>query len=155
MSDELDGYEDCARAFNAFMSASAAILSRVTQALDDHFSLSVNEFNALACLDAGSQDSRPLATICEAVRLSQPAISRLADRLEHRGLIERRSGLEDRRNVRIRLTANGQALLRRATPVYAAAVHETFFKRLTVHEREVFRKMLMKLDATNDDDGKN
>ncbi|EJK88014.1 MULTISPECIES: MarR family winged helix-turn-helix transcriptional regulator [Rhizobium] len=154
MSDELDDYEDCTRAFNAFMGASAAILARVTQALDEHFSLSINEYNALACLDAGGQESRPLMAICEAVRLSQPAISRLADRLEHRGLIERQSGLEDRRNVCIQLTTDGRALLHRAMPVHAAAAHETLFKRLTLHEREVFRKILMKLDATNDDDGK-
>ncbi|MCY0905421.1 MarR family winged helix-turn-helix transcriptional regulator [Arthrobacter sp. H14-L1] len=46
------------------------------------------------------------------VLLSQPSISRMVDRLEQQGLVERKTVPEDRRGVLIRLTHTGRQLQR-------------------------------------------
>jgi DNA-binding MarR family transcriptional regulator len=49
----------------------------------------------------------------------------LVDRLEIRGLVQRRRGNNDRREVRVHLTADGAALLRRLTDAHRAELRET------------------------------
>lgn len=46
-------------------------------------------------------------------RMSPPAMTKQIDRLERDGLVERTQSVEDRRRVAIRLTEEGQRLLRR------------------------------------------
>jgi len=46
-------------------------------------------------------------------RVSPPAMTKHVDRLERDGLVERKPSEDDRRRVGIRLTENGQRLLRR------------------------------------------
>jgi DNA-binding MarR family transcriptional regulator len=45
--------------------------------------------------------------------MSPPAMTKQIDRLERDGLVERTQSVEDRRRVAIRLTEEGQRLLRR------------------------------------------
>lgn len=56
------------------------------------------------------------------VSLSQGTVTSILDRLEKHGLIERYRSLSDRRVVHARLTASGEAVLRKAPPL----LHERF-----------------------------
>jgi DNA-binding MarR family transcriptional regulator len=56
------------------------------------------------------------------VLLSQPALSRLVDRLADRGLIERCADPADGRGVRLSLTRDGRALQRRVGRAHARDV---------------------------------
>lgn len=55
--------------------------------------------------------------------LTQYNLSRLLDRLEREGLIERKTCPEDGRSRWILLTASGRALRRKMWPAYAAAIN--------------------------------
>jgi len=60
--------------------------------------------------------------ISERVHLSQSALSRLVARLEKDGLVERGLCAEDRRGVRVTLTAKGRALHREVLPAQRAVL---------------------------------
>ncbi|MFJ3442380.1 MarR family winged helix-turn-helix transcriptional regulator [Streptomyces sp. NPDC086081] len=60
--------------------------------------------------------------IAERVHLSQSALSRLIARLEREGLVERCMCPEDRRGVRVSLTAAGRALHDELLPVQRAVL---------------------------------
>lgn len=54
--------------------------------------------------------------------LAQPNLSRLLDRMEAAGLVERTACEEDRRGQLVSITSAGRDLRRRVWPVYAAAL---------------------------------
>lgn len=60
--------------------------------------------------------------ISERVHLSQSALSRLIARLEKDGLVQRCMCPEDRRGVRVALTAKGRTLHREVLPVQRAVL---------------------------------
>ncbi|KOV57228.1 MarR family winged helix-turn-helix transcriptional regulator [Streptomyces sp. MMG1121] len=60
--------------------------------------------------------------ISERVHLSQSALSRLIGRLEKDGLVDRAMCAEDRRGVRVVLTAKGRALHGEVRPVQRAVL---------------------------------
>ena len=71
--------------------------------------LSRSLYNALRITAAAASDGIPVRTIAEDMIVREPDISRLVDRLEEAGLVERRRSTEDRRVVRVRVTRAGIA----------------------------------------------
>jgi DNA-binding MarR family transcriptional regulator len=68
--------------------------------------------------------------IAERVLLSHSGLSRLIDRIEDAGLVERRQCETDRRAFYVALTDEGRDMLERMWPVYARGVSEDFLPAL-------------------------
>jgi DNA-binding MarR family transcriptional regulator len=66
--------------------------------------------------------------------IAQPNLSRLLDRMEAAGYLQRQPCAEDRRGLEVVLTATGHALLRQMWPVYRAAIQRHVGARLHVGE---------------------
>lgn len=64
------------------------------------------------------------AELCRYLGLDSGSMTRMLDRLEHKGLILRNRCPDDRRQVRLALTAGGQRLADRVPEVGAAAMNE-------------------------------
>ncbi|WP_128430037.1 MarR family winged helix-turn-helix transcriptional regulator [Streptomyces cyaneus] len=71
---------------------------------------------------SGSDPALRVQEISERVHLSQSALSRLIARLEKDGLVERCMCAEDRRGVRVALTAKGRTLHGEVLPVQRAVL---------------------------------
>ena len=71
--------------------------------------LSRSLYNALRITAAAASAGIPVRTIAEDMIVREPDISRLVDRLEAAGLVERRRSTKDRRVVRVRATRAGIA----------------------------------------------
>ncbi|MER6680256.1 MarR family winged helix-turn-helix transcriptional regulator [Streptomyces olivaceoviridis] len=97
----------------------------VDRALHGH-GLCASDFEVLdllaegAAADGGS--AYRVQEISDRVHLSQSALSRLIGRLEKDGLVERAMCPEDRRGVRVVLTAKGRALHGEVRPVQRAVL---------------------------------
>ncbi|MFB7497563.1 MarR family winged helix-turn-helix transcriptional regulator [Streptomyces sp. NPDC056161] len=95
------------------------------RALNGH-GLCASDFEVLDLLsqDAGadSECSLRVQEISDRIHLSQSALSRLIARLERDGLVERGMCEEDRRGVRVALTAKGRALYGQVLPVQRAVL---------------------------------
>ncbi|GAA3047289.1 MarR family winged helix-turn-helix transcriptional regulator [Streptomyces glomeratus] len=111
--------------WRAILALHARTQCELDRALHAH-GLCASDFEVLDLL---SEDSVPDGTyayrvqeISERVHLSQSALSRLVARLEKDGLVERAMCAEDRRGVRVALTAKGRAVHREALPVHRAVL---------------------------------
>lgn len=98
----------------------------IDRALHEH-GLCASDFEVLDVLASGSTSdtgacSLRVQEISERVHLSQSALSRLVARLEKDGLLERAMCTEDRRGVRVALTAKGRALHGAVLPVQRAVL---------------------------------
>ena len=81
----------------------------------------------------------------ERVLLAQYNLSRLLDRMEGDGLVERERCSEDARCQWVRSTPAGEALRRRMWPVYSQAIAEAIGSRLTEPQSERLAELLGKL----------
>lgn len=108
--------------------------------------VSMREYDVLYTL-AKHGDPMRLSELRSRVLLSQPALSRLVDRLIQRGLLNRCTDDEDRRAVRIWLTKQGQDIQRRIGRVHAKSVAQEIGSALTPEEIHELRRIATKLAA--------
>lgn len=73
--------------------------------------LSMPQYNALRILRGAGREGLACREIGARMIHRVPDVTRLLDRLESRGLVQRERELEDRRVVRVRITDEGKALL--------------------------------------------
>ncbi len=95
-------------AWEAMLSAHAALLKQFA-AEDIWTDLSMREYDVLYTLSKCREPLR-ISELNRHVLLSQPALSRMVDRLAGRGLVERQPDPADGRGVRLALTGAGRAL---------------------------------------------
>ena len=96
-----------------------AAIRRIIRAVDLHSRRLVEEYGLtgpqLAVLrEAGRLGHTSISPLARAVHLSQPTVTGILDRLERRGLVERRRNAADRRAVNVTVTAEGHKILNRA-----------------------------------------
>ncbi len=89
-------------------------------------------------------DGLPLSEVGKRVFLDKPAITGLADRLEHDELVERRRSKTDRRVVELYLTPKGRDLLEEMDSI-AVKVDRELVSVLEKAELEQFRNTLIKI----------
>lgn len=82
------------------------------------------------------------------VLLTQPSISRMVDRLEARGLIQRRTPENDRRGVLIGLTEDGAALQKKVGRTHVHNIMELMEVALTDQEMQTLLELTNKLRAS-------
>lgn len=78
--------------------------------------LDASDHDVLITLAQGPADGLRPTELAARVLLTKSGMTRLLDRLEERGLIERRACATDRRGQLVALTRKGRYLLARATP---------------------------------------
>ena len=82
------------------------------------------------------------------VLLTQPSISRMVDRLESRGLIQRKTPENDRRGVLVGLTAEGVALQKKVGREHVRKIMELMEAALTDEEMRTLLELTGKLRAS-------
>lgn len=95
--------------------------------------------------EAGETAPSRLASSCG---LTRGAVSKLIDRLLHKGFASRTESSGDRRYQDVKLTAAGYALVPKLGEL-ADRNDEEFFSRLSAKEREALVATLKKLAAVN------
>jgi DNA-binding MarR family transcriptional regulator len=89
-------------------------------------------------------------TLARSIGLDTSTIAGVIDRLEARGLMQRKSSPEDRRVRLLSLTHEGQNLLQAVEPDMLKA-QQRILKPLPAAERDAFMRMLRKLVAANNE----
>ena len=93
-------------AFLAILSAADALAAELEAVLKES-DLSATQYNVLRILRGAGDEGLPCGRIAERMITRDPDMTRLLDRLEKRGLIERSRDVEDRRIVRGRISPAG------------------------------------------------
>jgi len=111
-------------AWHALISAKVASWNTLERELGESHGLGVSDFEVLDHL-AGKPDGCRAQNLADAVHLSQSALSRLADRLERHGLVERGYCSTDRRGINLVLTDAGRAKHAQALRTYVDVLART------------------------------
>ena len=122
---------DPQRLWSALVAVYQPVLRDVVTALERDADIDSGAYSALAYLDqaGGRMRLRELHDLMR-VRYSQPGLSRLVQRLEDDGAVERRVDPDDRRGSIVSLTRAGRTRFRRARQVYDAALAEHLGRNL-------------------------
>lgn len=126
-SDQLD-------AWSALVGVYQSVLHDVVRALEEDAGLDSGVFSALAYLARAEPAGRlRLGELQELMhpRYSQPGLSRLVQRMEADGLVERRPDPDDGRAGILVLTPAGKSRFGRADAVYTEALREHFGRHLS------------------------
>src|SRR5262249_36597881 len=107
-------------AWEALLTAHASLMKQFA-AQDIREDISMREYDALARMSKCPEPLR-VGELIRHVLLSQPALSRLVDRLADRGLIRRTADPSDGRGIRLSLTGDGLALQQRIGRRHARSV---------------------------------
>jgi len=77
--------------------------------------------------------------------LNKHNLSRLLDRLQSQGLLERNACEEDGRGNRVRITPEGENILKNMWPVYRFTIQENFGDKLNQKELEQLIQTLSRI----------
>lgn len=108
--------------------------------------VNMREYDVLYTLSKKRTPMRLSEVQC-GVLLSQPALSRMVERLVHRGLLNRETDTEDGRAVRISLTEEGAKVQREVGRAHAKSVAREVGSRLSSEEIMELRRLCDKLAA--------
>ena len=96
------------------------------------------------------EEEMPLASLVDNVVLSRSGLTRLLDRMEAAGLVERKLAKNDRRRFEVSLTDAGKKEFERVWPKHQQAVRERCLAYLTNDEMAVIHNALSKVIEANE-----
>ena len=123
-------------------------LSELNLLLKPH-GLSESQYNVLRILRGAGQRGLTCQGVSERMLTRLPDVTRLLDRLEKSGLIDRRHSLEDRRRVDVTLREEGKELLSRLDQ-QVLQLHSRQFQNLDPLELTELNRLLLKSLRTQD-----
>jgi DNA-binding MarR family transcriptional regulator len=123
---------DTQRLWTALVAVYQPVLREVVDALERDAGIDSGTYSALAYLDQAGGRMRigDLHALLR-VRYSQPGLSRLVQRMERDGIVERRIDPDDRRGTVVSLTRAGRTRFRGAHDVETAALDEHLGRNLS------------------------
>jgi DNA-binding MarR family transcriptional regulator len=128
---------DPLQSWSALVNVYQSVLHDVVAALDQQTGIDSGVFSALAYLERAEPPHRlPMGELQRAMhpRYSQPGFSRLVQRMESDGLVERRVDRADRRATIIVTTRAGRKQFCEANTVYIAALRTSYGLHLRASE---------------------
>jgi DNA-binding MarR family transcriptional regulator len=133
-------------AWEALMSAHSSLI-RSFAAEDLWGDISMKEYDVLYTLSK-CDEPISLTELNQHVLLSQPALSRMVDRLAGRGLVHRVADDRDHRGLRLSLTEDGRAVQHRVGRRHGRSVAQAMLAELTPAELRQLEAICSKLTVT-------
>jgi DNA-binding MarR family transcriptional regulator len=129
------------RAWRSLMRAHACLAKRVDAELEQSHRLPVTSYEVLCALDEAIDGRMRMCDLAEQAQLSRSGLTRLVDRLEAEGLIERCSCQHDARGAYACLTGDGHDRLEQARETHLAVVREQFLCHFSAAELDLMAAM--------------
>jgi DNA-binding MarR family transcriptional regulator len=129
------------RAWRGLLRAHACLAKRLDAALDHAHGLPMTSYEVLQLLEEASAERMRMCDLAERAQLSRSGLTRLVDRLERDGLLERCSCDHDARGAYACLTAAGRERLQEARGTHLAVIREQFFSHFSESELSVLADM--------------
>ena len=142
--------EGAHRAWGALVRSHAYWIEHIERRVRAQGGLSLEAYDVLLMLSYAPQGRLRMGALYEAVTLSRSGLTRLVDRLEKDGLVEREVCSQDRRSFEAILTAKGEAERARSWPLYAHAIADEFGRFFSEEEAGALAALLerpLKMDG--------
>jgi DNA-binding MarR family transcriptional regulator len=121
-------------AWRAFLFAHAQVRRQLERELQAEQGISLAEYEVLLFLAYAPDRQRRMSELADLMVLSRSGATRLVDRLEGHGLVERVTCDTDRRGQWAHLTQEGYERLRAASPTHLRGIAEHFLDRIPADE---------------------
>ena len=117
-------------AWGGFLYTYKTTIAVLDAELERELGLSLSSYEVLLRLNSEPGRRMRMSELAEAVLLTRSGMTRLVDRLERDGLVERVPCPSDGRGLHCSLTNRGAELFERAQPIHLAGVRERFLSPL-------------------------
>ena len=132
-------------AWRAFLRAHSFIQRKLEAELVAEHELPLASYDVLLQLAEADDRCLRMTELADRVLLSRSGLTRLVDRLERDGLVERQACLNDARGTLAVLTQRGLDRLRGAAPTHLRGISEHVTSRLTTDELAELQRLMRKL----------
>lgn len=129
-------------AWRTFLHAHAQVRRQLERELQAEQSMGLGEYEVLLVLAYSDDRRMRMSELADTLTLSRSGATRLVDRLQAAGLVERVSCDTDRRGQWAQLTQAGYERLRAASPTHLRGVAEHFLDRIPPDELAALRHTL-------------
>ncbi|MEP7284143.1 MAG: MarR family transcriptional regulator [Chloroflexota bacterium] len=122
----MSGKFDDGAAWSKLLSVHAVMMHRLEEMLQSKYRISHGEFEVLLRLSWSTDQRMRIRELADASVITRSGMSRLVDRLENAGLVQRETAIEDARGAYAILTSAGRERLDAAEASNIALVRESF-----------------------------
>jgi DNA-binding MarR family transcriptional regulator len=129
------------RAWRALLRAHSCLAKKLDAELDRAHGLPMTSYEVLHHLEEATGERMRMCDLAEQAQLSRSGLTRLVDRLEKDGLLERCSCQHDARGSYACLTSTGRTKLEEARGTHLGVVRDHFFSRFSEQELTVLADM--------------
>jgi DNA-binding MarR family transcriptional regulator len=133
------------RAFEAFVFAHSAVFKQLGRELEEEEGLSMAWYEVLLRLSRAPGRRLRMQELADGTFFSPSGLTRLIDRMEEAGLVERAQCSADKRGYHAVLTEAGLDRLRAASPLHLRGIQQHFAKHLTDDEADTVALVLEKV----------
>jgi DNA-binding MarR family transcriptional regulator len=138
-------------ALGHLLGAHATLTRQLSVQLVEEHGLTMSEYEVLFLLSRQPEHSMRRIDLSREVRLSPSGVTRMLDRLEATGLVEKGSCSSDARVTYAVLTEAGMQKLRECAPDHFAGIERLIGERLNEEEVESLSELLGRLSDADDD----
>lgn len=131
-ADELNDEE--LRAWRGLLRAHASLAKLLDAKLEEQHGLPMSSYEVLHRLQGAERGRMRMCDLAEQAQMSRSGLTRLVDRLEREGLLERCSCQHDARGAYACLTDAGRERLSQALSTHRSLVREHFLSRFSAEE---------------------
>jgi DNA-binding MarR family transcriptional regulator len=124
-------------AWRGLLRVHTALARALDAELEQVHGLSLSSYEVLMLLLTAPGHRMRMAELADRVLLSRSGMTRLVDRLEREGLLERATCSSDGRGCYAKLTDEGAAVLAEARPTHLAGVRERFLRHVDEEEQRL------------------
>ena len=122
-------------AWRGFLRVHAALFKELDAELQAVHQLPLSSYEVLLTLSSAPEGEMRMSEIADSVLLSRSGLTRLVDRLERDGLLERRECTTDKRGANAAITAEGRRRFQAARETHLGGVRARFLDRLSDEDK--------------------
>ena len=135
-------------AWRGLLRTHAMLVKRLDAELEAAHGLPLTSYEVLLHLADAPERKMRMCDVADSVLLSRSGLTRLIDRLERDGYVERVSCADDARGAYARLTDDGQDKLQSARSTHLDGVREHFLKHFSTQELELLGDAWLRVAGT-------
>jgi DNA-binding MarR family transcriptional regulator len=141
----LDARDPRLAGWRALLTAYTLLTNRLDEELRAETGLSLFEYSALLQLAEAPGHRRRMSELADGILLTRSGVTRLIDRLERDGLVERSQCLSDGRGAEAVLTAAGLDRLRGASRVHLRGIERYYLERVSDADQATIARVMADL----------
>jgi DNA-binding MarR family transcriptional regulator len=136
--------------FGLLIEANRRLLRTVEASLQENHGLALVDFEAMLRLGRSPDHQMSMSELADQMVLTSGGVTRLVDRLNRAGYVERVSCPTDRRVQWARLTEAGEERISLALDTHLSDLEEHFFAAMSAEEQETMARVLNRIRSACD-----